>query len=186
MLWRSPPICVPALDYRQLSENSAPAIQRSSARSTAQARAAARLSIASTPIPRCSRAATKGRGGWTRRLPVPSSRNSGSGSSASRSATSACISAATVAGAAQSRAAIGSISSPPANRISCTLNPAPAKPVITGPGADGSRFSSTTARARDQSRPSRGAMRSAPTGAPSFGTKLCGPTFAQTRIGAAM
>jgi teichuronic acid biosynthesis glycosyltransferase TuaC len=64
-------------------------IQRSSPRSRPQVRAAARLSIASTPIPRASTARISARGGKLSEGPVPSSRNSGGGSRRSTGSRSA-------------------------------------------------------------------------------------------------
>lgn len=128
------------------SGNRAATIHRSSARRTPQARAAARLSIASTPMSNASRARTKARGGCSNPAPVPSSRNSGFGSNSNRSPSAATSSVATPAGASQASARTGDRSRPPGNTSSRTRKPCPEKPVTIGPCPESSRRSSIPIR----------------------------------------
>ena len=86
---------------------------------------AARLSIASTPMPRASSARTKGRGGCRSPAPVPSSRNSGAGSRANRSPNCATSSASTNGASVQAMARSGLRNRPSGNTSSRTRKPRP-------------------------------------------------------------
>lgn len=158
------------------SGNRAATIQRSSARNTPHARAAARLSIASTPMPLSSSARTKARGGWRRAGPVPSSRNSGGGSIAKKSAKSVSVSC-SGAGASLHRAArVGVSSSPSGKTSSLTRKPRPEKPVTIGPCPDSSRRSSIPARLSVRVAPHH---RAAPCVQPAPRYSTCSPSFLQ-------
>lgn len=154
------------------SGSSAATIQRSSARSTPQARAAARLSIGSTPMPRASRSRTKERGGRRMAGPVPSRRNSGTGSSARISPNAAMVSAARAGASVQPSARPGVSSSPVGKTSSRTRKPRPAKPVTIGPWPASSRRSSSPVRL-----PFRAGLRrrAAPFSPPGRQVRSCSP-----------
>ena len=123
----------PAIAWlRPQSGISAAAIQRSSPRSMPQVRAAARLSIASTPIPRASSARRRRAAGRPCAAPVPRSRNSGAGSSASSGSRSAGASSASAGGVP----AVGALRRQQQRRDRLRRRPRsrrPAKPWTSGP-----------------------------------------------------
>ena len=130
-------------------------IQRSSARNTPHARAAARLSIASTPMPIFSSSRTKARGGWRKPDPVPSNRNSGSGSIVSRSPKTASVSCSGAGASLHRKARAGVSSSPSGKTSSLTRKPLPEKPVTIGPCPVSSRRSSMPVRLSVRAAPRR-------------------------------